>query len=178
MHLGCPGQRIVENERRVINHFENHPRTSTRVAAQHSGLSHLGTVRRTPHITACIPFIFKECKSYFHETLDLVSNLLIFFCCKNKQSRETFKDILFSLMKHTLTHGDNFHNWTADNSHGTHKHVVVTNIVSACTFGHLLLLLDPYTEYFWRMFSLVVRKRSFRYPPNNVVSTWWAICTL
>ena len=49
MHLGHPGQRIVQNEQRVIDHFENHSRTSRRDAAQHVGLSYHGTEWRSLH---------------------------------------------------------------------------------------------------------------------------------
>ena len=69
-------------------------------------------------------FIFKECNSYFHETSDLVYDLLNFFW-RSMQSRETFQNVSCSLMKRTLlvTAYLTLTIFTiAKNPHGTHQH--------------------------------------------------------
>ena len=60
MHLGRPGQRIVKNEQRVIDHLKNNSRICTRAAAQHLGLSHHGTAWRILHNHGMHPFHFQR----------------------------------------------------------------------------------------------------------------------
>jgi hypothetical protein len=126
MHLGRPGQRAVENEERVIEHFENHPRTSTRAAAQHLGVAHHANVWRILHNHRLHPFHFQRVQGLLPRDFGPRVQFSEWFLQKQAVEGNFSERVLFTDEAHFTRDGvfntHNSHNWAANNPHVTHRH--------------------------------------------------------